>query len=96
VFREGRRIRLGVPNPHLIVPLPDSSMRVIDRRGTQVFPASRRYHSSGTVMHQHRKMTVRCTTKLMHVAVPWATTNAAVISPRIGGSNASITAFIPT
>jgi Mycobacterial cell wall arabinan synthesis protein/Arabinosyltransferase concanavalin like domain/EmbC C-terminal domain len=37
VFREGRRIRLGVPNPHFIVPPLDSSRRVIPRRGVSLF-----------------------------------------------------------
>jgi len=47
-------------------------------------------------MSEWRKITARCTTKLMHVAVPCATTNARVIRHAEPGSSASITAFIPT
>ncbi len=96
MFREGRRIRLGVPNPHFIVPPLDSSMRVIPRRGELTFPGASWLLLVRVGGNQCRKITVRCTMKLIVVAVACATTNAAVISPGIGGSNASITAFIPT
>ncbi len=55
----------------------------------------RGYPSGCLVTDQRRKITVRCTMKLMLVATPCATMNATVISPVIGGSNPSITAFIP-
>ena len=120
MFRGGRRIRLGVPNPH-----PHSATSVLlhaseHRRGVArvvaarvAGPLSQGAETAQSVQENHtkfttgagkspddvrqaRNMTVRCTMKLMQVAVPCATTKARVISPVIGGSRASRTAFIPT
>ncbi len=53
-------------------------MRVIPRRGAHV--TLRRVAIvtllGQPVTDQYRKITMRCTMKLMHVAMPWATTNA--------------------
>src|SRR6185437_3955120 len=74
----------GGPEPaRLIVPLLVCSMRVIPRRGAHIM--ARRVAVSttlpGWVTDYARKITVRCTTKLIAVATPCATTKAQVNSP---------------